>query len=126
MINRIFFRFGAAEDQPKLELDVTPITVFVGPNNSGKSRVLMEIESYCRRTNGKANDVVVNRIEFMPYSKDEIESEISKIEQIPNAGEVINPGHVLLGKLNPQNNQVFRAQVNKSGLVAEAQNPESD
>ncbi len=123
MINKLFFKFGAAENQPEFELDVTPITVFVGPNNSGKSRILIEIENYCRRTTGQPTDVVINRIEFMPYSKEEIESEISKIEQTPNIGEAINPGNVLLGKLNPQNNQVFRTQVNKDGLINEAQDP---
>ena len=123
MINKIFFRFGSAENQPALELDVTPITVFVGPNNSGKSRVLIEIEGYCRRTNGQPTDVVIDRLEFNPYTKAEIEHEISKIEQTPNIGEAINPGNVLLGKLNPQDNQVFRMQVNKDGLINEAQNP---
>ena len=123
MINKLFFKFGAAENQPEFELDVTPITVFVGPNNSGKSRVLIEIENYCRRTTGQPTDVVLNRIEFVPYSKDEIESEIAKIEQTPNMGETINPGNVLLGKLNPQKNQVFRTQISKDGLINEAQDP---
>jgi predicted ATPase len=123
MIKKILFKFGATENQPPLDLEVTPITVFVGPNNSGKSRILIEIENYCRRTMGQPNDLVVSQIELMPYSKEEIESEISKIEQTPKLGEVINPGHVILGKLNPQNNQMFRAQVNKQVLVQEAQNP---
>lgn len=123
MIKKILFKFGATENQPPLDLEVTPITVFVGPNNSGKSRVLIEIENYCRRTMGQPNDLVVSQVELMPYSKEEIESEISKIEQTPKLGEAINPGHVILGKLNPQNNQMFRAQVNKEGLVQEAQNP---
>lgn len=123
MIKKINLKFGATEEQPPLSLDVTPITVFVGPNNSGKSRVLIEIENYCRRTMGQPNDLVLSQLEFDPYSKEEIESEIAKIEQTPNVGEVLNPDHVILGKLNPQNNSMFRAQVNKTGLVNEAQNP---
>lgn len=123
MIRKINLKFGANSEQPPLSLDVTPITVFVGPNNSGKSRVLIEIENYCRRTMGQPNDLVLSQLEFVPYEKEEIEREIAKIEQTPKLGEAINPGHVLLGKLNPQNNQVFRAQVNKDGLVQEAQNP---
>ncbi len=123
MINKILFKFGATEEQSPLELNVTPITVFVGPNNSGKSRVLIEIENYCRRTMGQPNDLVINQLELMSYSKEDIESEISKIEQTPKIGETISPGHVILGKLNPQNNQMFRAQVNKDALIQEAQNP---
>ncbi len=123
MIKKILFKFGATEEQAPLDLEVTPITVFVGPNNSGKSRVLIEIENFCRRTMGQPNDLVINQLELMPYSKEDIESEISKIEQTPKLGETINPGHVILGKLDPQNNQMFRAQVNKEALVQEAQNP---
>lgn len=123
MIRKINFKFGANEDQQPLSIDVTPITVFVGPNNSGKSRVLIEIENYCRRTMGQPNDLILSQLEFAPYTKEEIEQEITKIEQTPKLGEAINPGHVLLGKLDPQNNQVFRVQVNKDGLINEAQNP---
>ncbi|MCP3678074.1 MAG: ATP-binding protein [Deltaproteobacteria bacterium] len=63
MINKILFKFGATEDQPALDLEVTPITVFVGPNNSGKSRVLIEIENYCRKTIGQPNDLVISQLE---------------------------------------------------------------
>ncbi len=123
MINTIKLKFGSHETQPPLSIAVKPITVFVGPNNSGKSRVLIEIESYCRRTMGQPSDVILGQLEFESLSKYEIESEISKIEQTPKIGETINPGHVILGKLNPQNNSMFRAQINKEGLINEAQNP---
>ena len=99
MIKKINLKFGSAEGQPPLSLDVTPITVFVGPNNSGKSRVLIEIENYCRRTMGQPNDLVLGQLELDPYSKEEIEAEIAKIEQTPNLGENLNPGHIILGIL---------------------------
>lgn len=123
MIKKINLKFGAAEGLPPLSLDVTPITVFVGPNNSGKSRVLIEIENYCRRTMGQPNDLVLGQLELDPYTKEEIEIEISKIEQTPNLGENLNAGNVILGKLNAQNNSMFRSQVDKQGLINEAQNP---
>ena len=87
MINTIKLKFGAHETQPPLSIAVKPITVFVGPNNSGKSRVLIEIENYCRRTMGQPNDVILSQLEFEPFSKSEIEFEISKIEQTPITGE---------------------------------------
>jgi hypothetical protein len=123
MINKILLKFGSNSSQDSLSFDVTPITVFVGPNNSGKSRVLIEIKNYCRRTMGQPNDLVLSQMELEPYSKEEIEQEITRIEQTPNLGEVINPGHVILGKLNPQNNKMFRSQVNKGSLIKEAQSP---
>jgi len=123
MIDKIKLKSGSSQGQPNLEIDLTPITVFVGPNNSGKSRVLIEIENYSRNTHGQPNDLIVDSIFFTPFSKDEIETEISKIEQTPKFGENIDPGHVLIGKVNPQNNQAARFQVYKEGLISEAQNP---
>jgi len=65
MIKTIKFKFGTHQTQAPLSMDVTPITVFVGPNNSGKSKVLVEIENYCRRTRPQANDVILNQLEFV-------------------------------------------------------------
>ncbi|MCU7693853.1 ATP-dependent endonuclease [Haoranjiania flava] len=123
MIDKIKLKSGSSQGQPNLEIDLTPITVFVGPNNSGKSRILIEIEKYSRNTHGQPNDLILDNIIFTSLTKDEIESEISKIEQTPRLGENINPGHILIGKVNPQDNQAARFQVHKERLVNEAQNP---
>ncbi len=123
MIDQITFKFGSSISEPRLQVDLTPVTIFVGPNNSGKSRCLVELESYCRQTHGQENDCIINRLEFTPFSQDEIEAELLKLEQLPNTGELINLGHVLIGKLNPQNNQAFRTQVHKENLIKEAQDP---
>lgn len=123
MIERLFFKFGSGENLPPLYVNVAPITVFVGPNNSGKSRILIEIENYCRHTHGQPTDLIAENVEFTPHSKQEIEDELAKIEQTPNPGEIVNPGCIMIGKVNPQNNQAFRAQVDKVGIINEAQNP---
>ncbi|MDX9975174.1 MAG: ATP-binding protein [FCB group bacterium] len=123
MIDEFILKFGAGSGRPPLVVTATPVTVFVGPNNSGKSRVLIELENYCRRTHGQPNDLLLEALKFSPYERTEIESELQKIEQTPNPGEVVNPDHVIIGKLNPQNNQAFRAQIHKKGLINEAQNP---
>lgn len=123
MIDKIKLKSGSSQGQPNLEIDLTPITVFVGPNNSGKSRILIEIENYSRKTHGQPNDLILDSLSFTSLTKEEIESEISKIEQTPKLGESINPGHILIGKVSAQNNQASRFQVNKTGLVNEAQNP---
>jgi len=123
VIDELIFKFGASQAAAHLAVSLTPVTVFVGPNNAGKSRVLVEIENYCRRTHGQPNDLLVENLKFTPLTAAEIGSELEKIEQTPNFGEVVNPDHVIIGKLNPQNNQAFRAQVSKAGLIAEAQNP---
>ena len=119
MIDQITFKFGSSISEPRLQVDLTPVTIFVGPNNSGKSRCLVELESYCRQTHGQENDCIINRLAFTPFSQDEIEAEVLKLEQLPNTGELVNLGHVLIGKLNPQNNQAFRTQVHKENLIKE-------
>lgn len=123
MIDKIKLKSGSSQGQPNLEIDLTPITVFVGPNNSGKSRILIEIENYSRKTHGQPNDLILESLAFTPLTKEEIEAEISKIEQTPKLGENINPGHILIGKVSAQNNQATRIQVNKAGIINEAQNP---
>ena len=123
MIDRITLKFGPTGKCNPLEIDVSPITVFVGPNNSGKSVVLFEIENHCRGATKNNNNLIINKLDFTPYSEEEIEKEISKIEQSPQPGERINPSNVILGKLNAQNGKGFRTHLNKSTLIREAQNP---
>ena len=123
MIDKIKLKSGATVGEPQLEFDVTPITIFVGPNNSGKSRILVELENYSRNTYGQANDLVLDNLVFSTLTKDEIEEEITKIESVPEIGENIQPGNVILSKINPQNNSAIRQQFNKQGLINEAQTP---
>ncbi len=104
-------------------MDVTPITVFVGPNNSGKSRILVEIENFCRNGHLQANDLIVNEIILTSYTKEEIEKELLAIEQVPFQEERLNVGHIIIGKVSAQSNQAQRIQVHKQGIIDEAQNP---
>src|SRR3954454_4231153 len=46
MLKTVYLRFGADENEPGLSFEPGPMTVFVGPNNSGKSLALRELESY--------------------------------------------------------------------------------
>lgn len=125
MIDKITLKFGTHRGGQPLSIRVTPITVFVGPNNSGKSKALVEIEGYCRQTMSQPTDVILGSLEFQPYSRQEIEEELVSIEQTPRQGEIISAGGIILEKLSPQNNQVFRVQVNKEALINEAQHPQT-
>ncbi|HSU13795.1 AAA family ATPase [Longimicrobium sp.] len=46
MLKTVNLRFGADENEPGLSFEPGPMTVFVGPNNSGKSLALRELECY--------------------------------------------------------------------------------
>lgn len=123
MIDKITIKFGSSPSNPNLEIDVTPITVFVGPNNSGKSKVLREIENYSRTSISQSSDVIISEILFAPYSKNDIEKEISEIEQIPNSAENVGKGSIIIGKVGAQENAPQRIHIEKENLLREAQNP---
>jgi predicted ATPase len=53
MLKNITFKFGAPRSPTPLSVDLTGVTIFVGPNNSGKSRTLQEIQQFC--LNGREN-----------------------------------------------------------------------
>ncbi|WP_417359656.1 ATP-dependent nuclease [Galbibacter sp.] len=123
MIDKIKLKSSSSQGQPNLEIELTPITVFVGPNNSGKSRVLIEIEKFSRKTVGQANDLILQNISFTPLTKDEIESELEKIKQKPNLNEAISEDEIIIGKVSSQDNSAKRIKVKSAEIIRIAQNP---
>lgn len=98
MINKIHFKFGTNEDTPPLSLDLSPITVFVGPNNSGKSQALNEIKQVCSSGTYAQHNVIIDKIEFSSTLLDDVEDRVAKIKLKLNKNEVLNDGYVLIGK----------------------------
>jgi hypothetical protein len=47
MIEEIKLRFGSDKDSAPLIFSPAIVTVIVGPNNSGKSLLLRELENFC-------------------------------------------------------------------------------
>ena len=48
MIKKLLLKFGRSKEDEALSFNPGSITVFVGPNNSGKSLALREIENYSK------------------------------------------------------------------------------
>ena len=46
-LKSIKFNGGMSPESPPLEIDISAVTIIVGPNNSGKSQLLKEIEDHC-------------------------------------------------------------------------------
>ena len=65
MISTIQLKFGSAPNQEHVKLEVAPVTVFVGPNNSGKSKVLQEINNFCKSGNNHPTDDILDSITFV-------------------------------------------------------------
>lgn len=120
MISNFRLKFGRALGLPAETITTTPVTVFVGPNNSGKSKVLSEIEQYCRRGSKDASAVILDDLEFSGLPADKAHEAIEHIRQAPNPGEALNVDHVLIGS------RYGRQQVHLSSLTQVVQNPGSN
>ncbi len=122
MLNRLILKTGSNIAQPPLNVALSPVTIFVGPNNSGKSRALFEIEGWVTKGNPPNGDII-DKIEFEPWTVQAFEKELAKITIEPGHTETILPEHVLIGKLSPQSNTVARLQIHKQDLLTDAVDP---
>src|SRR5688572_21573000 len=79
MISSFTLKFGRTPGALGKQISATPVTVFVGPNNSGKSRILSEIEQFCRTGNRDGNAVILNDITFTGLDSESTEKAIRQI-----------------------------------------------
>lgn len=108
MIKSIKLKFGRAESLPSVTIEAMPITVFVGPNNSGKSKILTEIQQFCSSGNKNANNLIIDEIELSSIPEDMIENKILGVKLKPDIGESLQPDHIFVGK-GPTRHQVNEA-----------------
>jgi len=117
MISSFTLKFGRAPGLAPEQISTTPITVFVGPNNSGKSTVLSEIERICRSGQENTMFVVLNSLTFEGLTLEETMKAIEHITQPPNVGETVTPNYVIVG------GRGGRQQVPLDALTQAVQNP---
>lgn len=122
MLKHLTMLAGTSPGRTSLEVDLSSVTVFVGPNNSGKSRALQEIENWVRSPQ-PSKGLVVKAIEFEPWNKDDLQAELKAIEVEPTLQESLQPDHILVSKLSVQNNSTQRFQIHKPSLLQEAEKP---
>ncbi len=119
MIKNLKLKFGRAEGLDPEIISAQPITVFVGPNNSGKSKILTEIQQFCSNGNKNQNNLIISDIELEPIAEDKIERSISNVTLKPTLNEAIQPDHILVGKRGT------RHHVHKDQLFNALKNPNS-
>ncbi|MCC3305888.1 ATP-dependent nuclease [Sneathiella sp. HT1-7] len=114
MIKNIILKFGRVPNTEPLSIDTTPVTVFVGPNNSGKSEVLSEIYQYCRDGRENTGNVILENMDFedVNYTK-----ALEEIKLKPRRGENVRPNNTIVGKRQE------RITVNKDLLKSALQAP---
>lgn len=93
MLQSLQFKFGSTKGAPPLRIDIRPsITIFVGPNNSGKSQALREINNFVSHGNN-SGCVVVDDIIFGCFTEEQARVELDGITSPPRFGESIHDGH---------------------------------
>lgn len=124
MIKSIRLKSSSSPERDNLEFNTTPITIFVGPNNSGKSKILIEIENYCRKKKPQSNQLVLDTISFLEFKEEIIKEEINKIKVDPDSTRNLNQGEILLSNINPlRNDKPFQFICNEETLINEAIDP---
>ena len=99
MIKNITLQFGPKGRGGSLPFEPGSVTIFVGPNNSGKSLLLREIKTFCEA--GMQNNFkVLNNVEFDPLN-DEIIKKNIELMRIPfKVNEPRQPGTIKYGRFN--------------------------
>ncbi|WP_162950120.1 ATP-dependent nuclease [Rhizobium jaguaris] len=93
MLSSIKFKFGSAANQPALEIATPPsVTIFVGPNNSGKSQSLREIRNFFA-SGQNVGGLVVEDVEFLPFTEEQALYELQQMRVEPTFGETVFPDH---------------------------------
>jgi ABC-type cobalamin/Fe3+-siderophores transport system ATPase subunit len=120
MITCLQLKFGRVPGAPGESIAATPVTVFVGPNNSGKSRILQEIERYCRNGNKDANALLLADLQFSGLDLPSAARSIERLRQPPNPGESQNVDHIFVGS------RYGRHQVPLSSITQLVQSPSTN
>lgn len=121
MISSFKLRFGPSASSAPLNVDTTPITVFVGPNNSGKSRILSEIEQHCQHGIKQHGCFILDDLEFMStVSLEATDAAISRIRLPTRLNESLPVDHIIVGSKRG------RTQTNLIMLRSVIQNPKTN
>jgi len=89
-VTSILFRAGGSSEGEALTVEPKRVTVFIGPNNGGKSRALIEILQKIAPS-GHAEDLIFSRVETSDISEEEFEEKLSCLQRPKKAGEDANP-----------------------------------
>jgi ABC-type cobalamin/Fe3+-siderophores transport system ATPase subunit len=111
VIEAIHLKFGATAESPKTTIATTPVTVFVGPNNSGKSKTLSEIQLFCQNGRVDQNFVIIENIDIGKFDSVTAGKEIERIKLKPNFNESVPLSNIIVGNFGG------RTQVEKESLL---------
>jgi hypothetical protein len=117
MLKHIAFKAGRNVSASPLSLSPSAVTIFVGPNNSGKSKALQEIESFSASGSTDPNFKVISNIEFCPIDEGSIPTLMKELQVPLLQNETVAVEHVVVSKGQ------FRSHVQEKNYIAALMNP---
>ncbi|MBT1511772.1 AAA family ATPase [Bradyrhizobium sp. SRL28] len=121
MISEIQLKFGSGPGVASAPIPIVPVTIFVGPNNAGKSKVLSEIHSLAQNGITSLKDtVILQRISFTGLSPEKAATALDSFKATPNVGEILQSNTTML-----QQKHFGRMAVNTSVIIPALTDPSS-
>jgi hypothetical protein len=117
MLSSVRFKFGSSPSADPLVLDPRPITVFVGPNNSGKSMTLRGIETWCRTGTPQPRNIVDEIDAELPDAEQAL-AELGPLRRRPIAGQVVPEGLILVGRSDPHQQPGYQERINLEHFIS--------
>jgi hypothetical protein len=122
MISAMLLKLGKGPNIPAAAIEVAAVTVFVGPNNSGKSKVLAEIDDFC--VNGLVNitNKILHSLTFTGLLETEAKEAVSNLSEQPIEGESLQSGQIIVSSRRRSRQHLNYSQLIAS-ILTPAQNP---
>jgi ABC-type cobalamin/Fe3+-siderophores transport system ATPase subunit len=123
LISKLKLKFGKAAGLPGDEIELSPITIFVGPNNSGKSKILSEIDLFAQTGQKLADTVILDGGTFIGMSADQADAAIDQLTVPPNENEHL-PVHEVILSSQRGRSRLGREQL-RSAIRDPSHNPQA-
>lgn len=114
-IQQLRFRVGNGQGKPSLTLHPSSVTIFIGPNNGGKSRALSEIQHSVSPI-GNLQFKVFDGVDVSDIGKDEFNDKLARIEVPKLVTDSADPGIVAVSGRGGR--QTFSKSYVEQGLSA--------
>lgn len=95
MLTALRLKSASSPSQPRLVIPLQPsVTIFVGPNNAGKSLLLREINGFCDAGSMGSHTLVLDRLDCAAVDQTKAETDFAKLLRKAEPGENISQNHV--------------------------------
>ena len=121
IISTIKLQSGRSVNAPGTTIHANRVIVFIGPNNSGKSKLLSEIQKFCLSPSAVQRSSILESIEFEGLAEGFAESALQKVIQDPTPNDNAPLGHKIL-RVTPGRRIAVSPNDIKSALMNPASN----